>query len=81
MVKLASLKRTACLTVTGHIDLEKDTIAIPLSFDTAGGGSPLGLDITVNVGKKVNLYSAWVVRYYDGTRFRLYWRHYGITEY
>lgn len=44
-------------TVTGHIDLANNTIAIPLSFDTTGGGRPLGLDITVNVGKKVNLYS------------------------
>lgn len=55
--EIGFVEKNGLPTVTGHIDLEKDTIAIPLSFDTAGGGSPLGLDITVNVGKKVNLYS------------------------
>lgn len=44
-------------TVVGHLDLEKDTLMIPLSFATTEGGDPIGLDFTVNVGKKVRLYS------------------------
>ena len=55
--EIGFVEKNGLPTVTGHIDLANDTIAIPLSFDTTGGGTPLGLDITVNVGKKVNLYS------------------------
>lgn len=44
-------------TVVGHLDLENDTMTIPLSLTSAEGGSPIGLDFTVNVGKKVRLYS------------------------
>lgn len=44
-------------TVLGHLDLENDTMTIPLSLTSEEGGSPIGLDFTVNVGKKVRLYS------------------------
>lgn len=44
-------------TVVGHLDLENDTMTIPLSLTSTEGGSPIGLDFTVNVGKKVRLYS------------------------
>lgn len=44
-------------TVVGHLDLENDTMTIPLSLTSEEGGSPIGLDFTVNVGKKVRLYS------------------------
>lgn len=45
-------------TVVGHLDLEKDRITVPLSFTTTEGGDPIGLDFTINVGKKVRLYSS-----------------------
>lgn len=45
-------------TVMGHVDLENTTMAIPLDLTSSEGGNPFGLDLTINVGKKVQLYSS-----------------------
>lgn len=56
--EIGILNKEGLPTVAGHIDLEKNTIAIPLSLTSSEGGDPIGLDVTINVGKKVRLYSA-----------------------
>ena len=56
--EIGILEREGLPTIAGEINLEKNTIAIPLTLTSSEGGSPLGLDVTVNVGKKVNLYSS-----------------------
>lgn len=56
--EIGILNKDGLPTVAGHVDLENNTIAIPLSFTSSEGGNPIGLDVTVNIGKKVRLYSA-----------------------
>lgn len=56
--EIGILERDGLPTIAGEINLENNTIAIPLTLTSSEGGSPFGLDVTVNVGKKVQLYSS-----------------------
>lgn len=56
--EIGVLNKDGLPTVAGHVDLDNNTIAIPLSLTSSEGGSPIGLDVNLNIGKKVRLYSA-----------------------
>ncbi len=43
-------------TLTGTINLENNQFKIPLSFESSGESTNLGLDVTVHAGKNVRLY-------------------------
>lgn len=45
-------------TLTGNVDLNDVRASIPLDFESSEGGTPIGLNVTVNADKNVRLYNS-----------------------